>query len=129
MQRLFSMFPAGAAGFGLLVLRLCAAALLVRYAQLVAVTAMLWWETAALVVLVTALAIGVFTPAICLVSFLIQVVLLAWAYPRGLAEGACSVGLTLSLLFLGPGAFSVDGRLFGRRRIQISTFGKDKPRI
>jgi hypothetical protein len=114
------MFPAGAAGFGLMILRLCAAAMLVRNVILIAAPALSWWETGALLVLGGALCIGVFTPAACIASVLTQIALLIWAFPRGLFETAFSVGLTLSLLLLGPGAFSVDGRLFGRRRIQLS---------
>jgi uncharacterized membrane protein YphA (DoxX/SURF4 family) len=114
------MFPAGAAGFGLMILRLCAAAMLVRNVVLMAAPVLSWWETGALLVMVGALCIGVFTPAACIVSVLTQIAVLMWAFPRGLFETAVSVGLTLSLLLLGPGAFSVDGRLFGRRRIQLS---------
>jgi len=114
------MFPAGAAGLGLVILRLCAAAMLVHSVVLIAAPALSWWESAALLVLLGALCIGVFTPAACIASVLVQVLLLIWMFPRGLFETVFSVALTLSLLLLGPGAFSVDGRLFGRRRIQIS---------
>jgi hypothetical protein len=120
LQRLFSMFPAGAAGFGLIILRLCAAAMLVRNVVLIAAPTLSWWETGALLVVVGAMCFGAFTPAACIASVLTQIALLLWAFPRGLLETAFSVGLTLSLLLLGPGAFSVDGRLFGRRRIRLS---------
>lgn len=111
------MFPAGAAGFGLLILRICAAAMLVRNTVLIATPALPWWGTVALLVLVVALCIGVFTPAACIASGLGQIVLLIWAVHGDPFEVLSSVGVTWALLLLGPGAFSVDGRMFGRRRI------------
>ena len=33
--------------------------------------------------------------------------------------------LALALAFLGPGAWSLDARLFGRRRVEIKTFSDD----
>jgi hypothetical protein len=113
------MFPAGAAGFGLLILRACAAAMLVRNTVLLATPALPWWGTVVLLVLVVALCIGVFTPAACVASGLAQIALLIWAARGAPFEGVVSVGVTLALLLLGPGAFSVDGRMFGRRRIPL----------
>ena len=37
---------------------------------------------------------------------------------RDLYNLAFSLGVTLALLLLGPGAFSIDGRSFGRRLIR-----------
>ena len=114
------MFPAGTAGFGLLILRVCAAAMLVRNALLTATPGLPLWGTVALLLLVVALCIGVFTPAACIASGLAQIVLLIEAAHGDLFAVVCSVGVTLALLLLGPGAFSLDGRMFGRRRIHLS---------
>lgn len=114
------MFPAGAAGFGLLILRLCAAAMLVRNTVLIGTPALPWWGTVALLVLVVALCIGLFTPASSIASGLAQIVLLIWTARGDPFEVVSSVGVTCALLLLGPGAFSVDGRMFGRRRILLS---------
>jgi len=114
------MFPAGAAGFGLLILRLCAAAMLVRNAVLIATPTLPLLETVTLLALVVALCIGLFTPAACIASGLAQIVLLIWAAHGYLFEVVSSLGVTWALLLLGPGAFSVDGRIFGRRRIRLS---------
>ena len=54
VQRLFSMFPAGAAGWGLLLLRLCAAGMLIRISTLNATVPMPTWEIAAVAILVAA---------------------------------------------------------------------------
>jgi hypothetical protein len=117
LQRLFSMFPAGAPGFGLLILRLCAAGMLFRNAQ--PITAPTIWMTVVLFVLVVALSIGVFTPVVCIASSLAQVVLLIRAPHEDTFEMGFSVGVVWALFLLGPGAFSVDGRRFGRRRIHL----------
>ncbi|WP_222439770.1 hypothetical protein [Alloacidobacterium dinghuense] len=114
------MFPAGAPGIGLLILRLCAAATLVRNAVLIAAPALPWWGSVALLVLVVGLCIGVFTPAACIASILAQIVLLIWAAHGDPFEFVFSLSVTWALLFLGPGAFSLDGRMFGRRRIHPS---------
>lgn len=117
LQRLFSMFPAGAAGFGLLILRLCAAGMLVRNAVLTSAPELPFSEAAALFVLVVLLCIGVFTPAACIAAGLAQITLLICAAHGDPFEVVSAVGVTSALLLLGPGAFSVDGRMFGRRRI------------
>jgi hypothetical protein len=114
------MFPTGAAGFGLLILRLCAAAMLVRNTILIATPALPWWGTVALLFLVVALCIGVFTPAACIASGLAQIGLLISAAHGDPFDVVSSSGVTCALLLLGPGAFSVDGLLFGRRRIVLS---------
>jgi hypothetical protein len=114
------MFPAGAPGVGLVILRLCAAALLIRNAERIATLAFSWWGPVALCVVVVAICIGVFTPAACIASSLVQIVLLIWAAHGDPFEVISSVGVTWALLLLGPGAFSVDGRIFGRRRIHLS---------
>ena len=110
------MFPAGAAGVGLLILRLCAAAMLVHNA-LTADPMLPGWGTITLLVLVVALCIGFFTPAACIAAVLSEIVLLFWAARGDRFEVVSSVAVTGALLLLGPGAFSVDGRVFGRRRI------------
>ncbi|HJY92881.1 MAG TPA: hypothetical protein VJ255_21525 [Candidatus Acidoferrum sp.] len=114
------MFPAGAAGFGLMILRLCAAAMLVRNAVWIATAALPWWETVCLLLVAVALSIGVFTPAACIASVFAQIVFLIWLARGDPFALVSSVGVTLALLLLGPGAFSVDGRMFGRRRIHLS---------
>ncbi|HDS0950866.1 TPA: hypothetical protein QDZ34_003319 [Stenotrophomonas maltophilia] len=100
MQRLFVMFPDRGPGLGLLWLRLCLAAALC--------TPGAW---AGVVMAVCALAVGL--------------LLLGWLTPLS-AVLAC-VGLwlqgaplpllllPLALLLLGPGAYSLDARQFGRR--------------
>src|SRR5579859_4850026 len=117
MQRLFSMFPAGSAGAALLILRLSVAGTvllairplegLVPPAAAIALTA-----TIAL-----ALCPGVCTPLSCAAALLIHVGLLVRSCGLGSAVIIIHASMALSLLMLGPGAYSADARLFGRRLV------------
>jgi putative oxidoreductase len=118
VQRLYSTFPCGLPGFGLLLLRFLAAIPLVQAGLLTASS-----PTPLIVELVTAgaailLLIGLWTP---LAGALIAVAELGlavfhpaelWMYVHFAAMGA-------ALAMLGPGGCSLDARLFGRKRIQI----------
>ena len=118
MQRLFSTFPCGLPGAGLALLRAAAAIPLV-YTGLLTVAS----SSPVLLEVVTAgaailLLIGLWTPlagALVAVAELGLAVLhpaAPWMYVHFAAMGA-------ALSMLGPGGFSLDARLFGRKRIQI----------
>ena len=115
LQRLYSMFPTGGAGVGLLILRLCAAGMLLRNAMLRSTSVLPFWEVAGLILLAALLSIGVFTPVSCVGSALI--VIISCVDDPNLFDVASSLCVTSAVLLLGPGAFSVDARRFGRRRI------------
>jgi hypothetical protein len=110
------MFPAGAAGWGLLLLRISAAAVLARCATDPALS-MQPWERAGLITLVGGFCLGAFTPIGCSISALIQALILVLTREPDPFQFAVSFCITASLFLLGPGAFSVDSRLFGRRLI------------
>ena len=120
LQRLFTMFPGGWPGAGLLVLRLAAAIPLLLegcsgfwgaphdgfYARFVAIG------------VGSLLLAGLWTP----VAGALQTIIEVWIFfSRG--DGAnlhlLLAALGVSLVMLGPGAWSVDARLFGRKRIDI----------
>lgn len=100
MQRLFVMFPDRAPGVGLLWLRLCLA------------TALCWpWPHAPieqwfLAVLSLLLGSGWLTPLAVSAS-------IVWLFFDGAPPAL--VALPVCLLLLGPGAYSLDACLFGRR--------------
>jgi putative oxidoreductase len=118
VQRLFSTFPGGLPGAGLVLLRAAAAIPLV-YAGLLTVAS----SSPAILEVVTAgaailLLIGLWTP---LAGALIAVAELGlallhpaepWTYVNLATMGA-------ALAMLGPGGCSLDARLFGRKQIQI----------
>ncbi|MCI1052988.1 hypothetical protein MOQ17_08610 [Stenotrophomonas maltophilia] len=102
MQRLFVMFPDRGPGLGLLWLRLCVAAALCGPGMPGG-----WWSALYLLA-VAMLALGVLTP-LAAVTAAVGLSTLPGPWPLAL--------LPLALLVLGPGAYSLDARLFGRRVI------------
>ncbi len=100
MQRLFVMFPDRGPGLGLLWLRLCLSAALCTPG-----THAGGWSALCLLA-VPMLMLGVLTPLAALMAALGMFAQQA-PWPQ--------VVLPLALLMLGPGAYSLDARLFGRR--------------
>jgi hypothetical protein len=112
------MFPAGAPGMALLVLRNCIAVALAGCAFATG------WQHLVFVALLSMMCIGLLTPAVCGVSALAALAQLVYLGIAPNANVILIVLSTLSLAFLGPGAFSIDGRLFGRRML-VSTSSRD----
>jgi hypothetical protein len=98
VQRLFSSFPDGRAGAGLLILRITVAAGVV-----------LQTESALALFVAAPLVAGFMTPAIAAGAAVIAM----------MADAPYVAAIAIALALLGPGAFSVDARLFGRREIVI----------
>jgi hypothetical protein len=111
------MFPAGAAGWGLLLLRLCAAGMLFRNCVLDVAVSIPAWEIAGVVILAGAFFLGAFIPITCCLSALLQVFVLLHTHEPNLLHFVFSFCVTAALFLVGPGAFSLDSRLFGRRLI------------
>jgi hypothetical protein len=107
MQRLFSMFPRGAPGIALVILRLTVAAALPSagpYALALAIP----------------LALGLLTPAVALGCALIHGLRLLDGHATVVVPVLIALANSASLALLGPGAYSVDARLFGRRVFVVS---------
>lgn len=124
MQRLFSMFPVGWPGIGLLCLRLAVALSLglVMPSTQIRFPAVEW----AMEILGFLLVIGFATPILAVLAALVGICGLSdmgnasWEYVVSWVLVACALAL------LGPGAYSVDARLFGRRSVILNSPG-DKP--
>ena len=120
MQRLFTMFPEGWPGAGVLILSLMAAIPL-----LVEGRSELWtsrqgpvYASFIAIGVGILLLVGLWTP----VAGALQVVIDLWAIFAQAGPVAMHVWLAAlgaSLVMLGPGALSVDALLFGRKRIEI----------
>jgi hypothetical protein len=118
VQRLFSTFPCGPPGAGLVLLRAVAAIPLIHAGLLTAsspapVVVELVMAGAAILLL-----IGLWTPV---AGGLIAVTELglAWSHPADPWTFVHFGVLGAALAMLGPGGCSVDARLFGRKQIQI----------
>jgi putative oxidoreductase len=121
MQRLFSTFPDGWPGTGLVFLRAAAAIPAVQYGIAGLLTTPLLAHLVLQSVATGAAAlllVGFWTPVAGVLLALAEI-FLAFSYSHDpylhILLGALGAGLAM----LGPGAWSVDARLFGRKRIQI----------
>lgn len=82
------------------------------------------WRHAVFIGLLSMLGIGLLTPAVCGLSALAVLVEIGYSEEIWNANVALVVLSTISMAFVGPGAFSVDARLFGRR-IVVSASSTD----
>lgn len=121
MRRLFSTFAHGAPGLGLLLLRLAIGSALIYHA-VVALARHVTLAPAALhsvlILVGTCLLLGVWTPFAGMLAALLTAIQIV-SYP---ASGAPRIWITViavALTLLGPGAWSVDARLYGWKDIKI----------
>lgn len=119
MQRLFTTFPNSWPGAGLLLLRLVlAVGLFVDRPSLPAGSTGAGVFSLFEMAVAPLLVIGLWTPVLCLVQFAVEVLLMARGYEWSGARHLLAP-IYLSLAMLGPGAWSIDARLFGRRRLDV----------
>ena len=120
MQRLFSTFPEGWPGFGLVFLRAVAVIPSVQQGIAGLSTAPLPALTAHLVAACAAalLLVGFWTPVAGVLMAVAELSLaLSHSYDPWTHILLGALGAALAML--GPGAWSVDARLFGRKRIHV----------
>jgi putative oxidoreductase len=118
MQRLFSTFPNSWPGLGLLILRFAAGLSLAAVAHVagdLAGTACLLARCVVGGVAVLIL-IGLWTPLAAVTGAAIQIIVIAVGHQFDLSLVVFAAA-AMSLAMLGPGAWSLDARLFGRKRI------------
>jgi hypothetical protein len=108
------MFPAGIPGVALLVLRCCIAAALAETALPSG------WQRVAFVCLLSLLFLGFLTPIVCGVAVLFVMFDLSQVRNINAIEIGILLLSTASYACIGPGAYSIDARLFGRRML-VST--------
>jgi putative oxidoreductase len=120
VQRLFSTFPEGWPGTGLIFLRAVAAIPLVQFiagplatAPPLSVTLQLFAATCSAL-----LVVGLWTPIAGLFMSVAELSLLLFPSSNASMHTVLAA-LGVALAMIGPGAWSVDARLFGRRRIHV----------
>lgn len=117
MRGFSSSFPRGGAGVGLLMLRAAVGLQLLVESGCGGATP--WWWALLELVLVLVLAIGVVTPVAAFISAGFQVGCMVHAdWPHAAALMIATV-TAIALVLMGAGAYSVDARLFGRRRLVV----------
>jgi putative oxidoreductase len=120
MQRLYSTFANGWPGYGLLVLR-AACAVYVLCVDLPLLTSAATTDMIVLILVICAalaLVLGWWTPLAAAILAILQF-WQAHAYPGQFLPEVLTAVIAFSLTLLGPGAWSVDARLYGRRRISF----------
>lgn len=146
MQKHFSTFPGGRFGVGLLILRMAAGIanvfyggiLLSRSGTFAASQALYLCQMVLGLLLISGsifLILGLMVPSVSILAAGCQLIAayvsLTVADPlQGKRFGSIALlllaSITIALFFLGPGVYSIDARLYGRKRIFIPSPKKEK---
>ena len=119
MQRLYSTFPNGPPGLGLLLLRLAVGGSLIseRISMILpSPSPPLWAAHILLVCAGVCICIGVWTPVMGVIQGIAE---LAMTLSHADEHHLLLAVLAVSVAMLGPGAWSIDAQIFGRKRITI----------
>ena len=125
MQRLYSMFPAGGPGIGLLLLRASVAAGCFLDGTVQAADNFAREDLLLRAVLGVALGLGVLTPLTALLSCVLAIIDVAGLGAVQAPVAWVTVVNAIALGLLGPGAYSIDARLFGRRVLVLHSKKRD----
>ena len=122
MQRLFSIFPNGWPGAGLLVLRIASGGyLLTNGVTAIAASGSRSPDLLALTSTISGglLLIGLWTPVAGILAALLEalMILMTSQEPK---EGILLICVCAAIAMLGPGCWSIDSVLFGRRRLDVN---------
>ena len=118
MQRLFSMFPVGLPGVGLACLRLAVAFSLCLAVQSTrAPFPVVAWSLEAFCFL---LMVGLATPVLAVCCAIVGAYALIRSGGATWQYAGVAIPAAIALALLGPGAYSVDARLFGRKSVVLN---------
>jgi putative oxidoreductase len=123
LQRLFSIFPNGWPGAGLVVLRLGAGVYLL--ANGLSTAAVVGFQGTGLIALASTipgclLLIGLWTPIAGILAMLLETTMV-FTTMEELKAGLLLLCICAAIAMLGPGCWSIDSILFGRRRLDITS--------
>ncbi|EJL33396.1 hypothetical protein [Novosphingobium sp. AP12] len=116
MKHLFSAFPAGSAGAALLLFRCSLALSLATQALPKFVNDV--WPAIILGILVVAIALGLYLRISAILSMGVIALMMGSLADQSAAHLAHALD-AVALALIGPGAFSIDARLFGRSTINL----------
>jgi hypothetical protein len=111
------MFPTGWPGIALLLLRVALSANVAYGVLEVRANLDMAWVLALLATVSVALCLGLLTPVSAALGALTEIVI--WHFSTGAlaALHVCAILVAIAVAMLGPGAYSLDAKLFGRRQV------------
>ena len=124
MQRLFSMFPGGLVGATLLILRSAVATTVLLNALHYRTLGLSLWHVVGLCLGSLFLISGLLTPYMSVATILLLLCSFRSLDQRVFQYLTSLIGLGV-IAILGPGAYSIDARIFGRRLLELPP---NKPR-
>ena len=113
------MFRSGRAGVALLIIRFCLVGTLVVHFRQFGAASPLWWSAPILLSVAITLGAGVLTSIGCFLFCGAELVLMLDSRGFGTTLLILSIPVAIALALLGPGAYSFDARIFGRRVIVL----------
>ena len=118
------MFRSGRIGVALFILRLSlGGALSLRAYRAEAIMDSKLWLTVVVLIIASALAIGALTAVACCLCCAAEIGFMLSAHAYDESVLILSVPMAIALALLGPGAYSLDARIFGRRVIVLPRDG------
>ena len=118
------MFRSGRIGVALFILRLSlVGALSLRAYRAGPLIEAKFWLTLVVLLIASALAIGALTAVVCCLYCAAEIGLMLSAHTYDGTVLILSIQMAIALALLGPGAYSVDARIFGRRVIVLPPGG------
>jgi uncharacterized membrane protein YphA (DoxX/SURF4 family) len=118
VQRLYSMFPAGLPGIGLIALRVTVGAMLLVDGSPYAAPQCMAYAISSSVA-AACLVIGILTPYAAAFAGCLEFWRLCTRDNVDLFHLIAAIFVSLALAVLGPGAYSVDNKIFGRRLVNL----------
>jgi hypothetical protein len=115
-RHLFLMFRSGSIGFALVILRLSLMATLSLHAIRFAPSVSLLWSGPVILVAL-ALGLGAMTATACILYCAAEICFLLNTAKLDPLVPVLAIPVAVALALLGPGAYSLDARIFGRRVI------------
>jgi len=117
MQRLFSMFPKGAPGLALALIRVALGLSFAEEHWMAPGAFDQRWMLVGSAIVAAGLCAGLLTPVMCALCVILEVATWTTSSLTWQEIHFCIVLDAIALALLGPGAYSLDGRAFGRRKV------------